>query len=184
MTETLLPHDVTNAKKDPAANYSLVSVINHWLGALAILVMAITYQFELHSTHLSLGILLALPLIWRVLLRLSRGFPRTPDQHPTISFLERLIIIGLLTAILLLAITGLLIPLLSGTQYNIFNLVVWTAPYSGSPAALEITLSIHKYSAMALLPLFVLHLAAFTRHAFFNKNGNTLRMLKPLRGGK
>jgi cytochrome b561 len=184
MTETILPHDVPNAKADPAANYSLLSVINHWLGVLAIIIMVATQQLDLPSIHLSFGLLLALPLIWRVVFRLSRGFPRTPNQHPTISLLERLIIIGLLAAIFLLAITGLLMPLLSGTAYNFFNLVSWTASYSGNQAVLEMTQQVHLFCATALLPLFLLHLASFARHAIINKNGNTLRMLKPLNGGK
>lgn len=184
MTETLLPHDVPSAKADPAANYSLLSVISHWLAVIAILVMAVTYFFELDSAHLSLGLLLALPLLWRVIFRLSRGFPRPANQHPTISFLERLIIIGLLAAIFMLALTGLLMPLLSGSPYVFFNFAGWTAPYSGNQAVFIITQTIHTNSATALLPLSILHLASFARHAIYNKKGNTLRMLKPLSGGK
>lgn len=184
VTDTALPHDVADTKDDPAANYSVLSVITHWLGALAILILAVTELAGWTSVHTSLGLLLAVPLIWRVLYRLSRGFARAPDQHPTISFIERMIILALLAAMLFMVVTGLLMPLLSAQAYSFFDPLSWTAPYDGNPAAFGVVKNIHVMSAAAILPLFVAHIAVFARHAFFRKQSNTLRMLKPLKDGR
>ncbi|MDZ7823510.1 MAG: hypothetical protein U5K75_05330 [Ahrensia sp.] len=127
-----IEHHVVDGKIDPAANYSKLSLAVHWFSGLGILILVLTQFFGWTSAHTSFGLLLALPLIARVIYRWSSGFPRAHDQHPSISLIERLIIIALLICMFTLALSGLLLPLFQGAAYSIFGLLSWPAPYEGN----------------------------------------------------
>lgn len=177
-------HHIADGTNDPAANYSLVSAIAHWLGALAVIALFLTHEDDWIALHVSIGIVLFIPLLTRVYYRFAIGFPRPVDQHPAFNLLARLVMIGMLLAILVTTITGILIPLFAGDPYVILDAVRWTAPYRGNIFVYELLEEAHDFAGHAIVPLFILHLIGFSKHFVFNKQGNRLRMLKSLKGGK
>lgn len=177
-------HHIADGIYDPAANYSLISVIAHWLGALAAIALFLTHEDEWLALHVSIGLVLTIPLIARAIYRLTNGFPRPVDQHPALNLLSRLVMIGMLLAILVTTLTGALIPLFAGDAYTFFEMASWTAPYGGNPLVLSLLEEAHDFAGHAIVPLFILHFIGFTKHLFFNRRGNRLRMIKSLRGGR
>lgn len=177
-------HHVADGIHDPAANYSTLSVIAHWLGALAVIVLFLSHEGEWLSLHVSFGLLLTIPLLARVIYRFAGGFPRPVDQHPALNFLSRLVMIGMLAAILIVTLTGALIPLFAGDPYTIFDFASWTTPYGGNEQFLSILDETHDIAGHAIVPLFILHLVGFLKHLFLNKHGNRLRMINSLKDGK
>ncbi len=183
MGEKISQH-IANGIQDPAANYSLISVILHWLGAIAVVALFLTHESNWVWLHVSVGLLLAIPLLARVLHRFTRGFPRPVDQHPALNLLSRLVMIGMLLAILVTTLTGILMPFFAGEPYLVFDFVNWRAPYGGNPLVNELLEETHDFAGHAIVPLFILHLIGFTKHLFFEKHSNRLRMLKSLKDGK
>lgn len=177
-------HHVANGTHDPAANYSLVSVIAHWLGALAVIALFLTHEDNWIALHVSIGLALSIPLLARVFYRFAKGFPRPVDQHPAFNFLARLVMIGMLLAILVTTVTGMLMPLFAGNPYQIFDAASWTTSYSGNAYVYDILDEAHDFAGHAIVPLFILHFIGFLTHFVFKKQGNRTRMLKSLKGGK
>lgn len=183
MTDKIKHHNVNHAV-DPAANYSTMSVAAHWLGALAVIILFFTHEGEWLAFHTSLGIVLAVPLIARVIWRWVNGFPRPVDQHPSLNLLSRLVMIGMMLSILVLSLTGLLMPLFEGTPYPLFGIAEWTFPYTGNANLFSLVEQAHDFAGHAIIPLFVLHIIGFAKHIFLGNSGNKHRMMKPLNGGK
>jgi len=177
-------HHVADGINDPAANYSLLSTIIHWLAAIAVIALFVTHEDQWVVFHVSVGLVLTIPLLMRVLYRFMTGFPRPVDQHPSLNLLSRLVMIGMLLAILVTALSGLLMPLFAGEPYPFFDIASWTAPYDGNQLVYAILEEAHDFAGHAIVPLFGLHLIGFAKHLVMNKHGNRLRMLKSLKGGK
>lgn len=177
-------HHIADGIHDPAANYSLISVTAHWLGALAVVALFLTHEDDWLTLHISIGLILAIPLFARVVFRFTTGFPRPVDQHPAFNLLSRLVMIGMLLAILVTTLTGIFMPLFAGDPYPIFDMASWTAPYRGNGLVYGLLEEAHDIAGHAIVPLFVLHLIGFSKHLLMNKHGNRLRMIKSLKGGR
>lgn len=180
-----LEHHVASGKNDPAANYALTSILFHWLGAIAIIFLFISHEDDFLIAHISIGLLLTIPLIARVIYRWTNGFPRASDQHPALNFIERLVMIAMLVSILIIVISGIFIPLFAGQAYTFFEIVNWTVPYSGNQNIHAFLEEAHDIAGHAIIPLFGLHLLGFLKHMLVDKKSSSrTRMLKPFRGGK
>lgn len=177
-------HHVATGENDPAANYSTLSLMVHWLGAIAVLILFFTHEGDWLTLHVSLGLVLALPLIARVIYRWTKGFPRPHDQHPSLNFLARSVMLLMLISIMLVTITGILMPLFEGSPYPLLDYASWSAPYGGNTFVYGILEEIHDAAGHALIPLFILHILGFIKHTFIDKTGTKTRMLKPEKGGK
>ncbi len=179
-----IEHHIPTGIEDPVANYSLISVIAHWTGAIAVIFLFLTHEDEWLTYHVSVGMLLAVPLLARVIYRWSKGFPRSVDQHPALNFLSRLVMIGMLLVVLVTAVTGALLPLFAGEPYTFFALGNWAAPYNGNQLIHALLEETHDAAGHVIIPLFALHLLGFAKHMIFGKGGNRMRMLRPKRGGR
>lgn len=177
-------HHVVDGIHDPAANYSLVSIIAHWIGALAVIALFLTHEDDWIVQHISIGIIFTIPLFFRVVYRVSTGFPRTINQHPLLNLLSRLVMIGMLLSILITTVSGILLPLFAGVPYPFFDIASWKAPYDGNSLVHSALEEAHDLAGHAIVPLFVLHLLGFFKHLLFDKHGNRFRMLKAHKGGK
>ena len=180
----LSEHHVPTGINDPAANYSMTSVFAHWLGAIAVIFLFLTHEDEWLPYHVSVGLLLTVPLIARVIYRWSKGFPRSVDQHPALNLLSRLVMIGMLLVVLVTAISGALLPLFAGEPYTLLTLGSWTAPYEGNRLVYFLLEELHDAAGHAIIPLFALHMLGFAKHMIFDKGGNRMRMLRPNRDGR
>jgi cytochrome b561 len=144
--------------------FGLVTIILHWLIALAIFVLfglgwyfvELTYYDALYnilpSVHKSVGILLAVLFVISVI---WRAINRKPDPLRTSSQLEVLaasvahFLLSLLTGLIL--ISGYLIPTANGASISVFEWFDVPAIIANLPQQEDIAGLIHKYLSYAII---------------------------------
>lgn len=178
-------------RKMPKAGYSLTSIITHWVAAIIVIVLFLTHEGALdrdsNSTtffiHISGGAIAGLFLLWRVWRRIVRGTAIKPDQHYIFNIVSKIVIWGFLAAIVAVVVSGYLLPWSLGRPLGIFGLINIPSPMSPSPNFREFLEKVHDVSGRILVPLFVLHVLGTAKHAFIDKDGVAIRMLKSVSGG-
>lgn len=177
---------LTNSK----SSFGWVSIIVHWLSALAIVglfvlgwwMVDLTYYSEWYQTapmwHVSIGILLAALTIFRILWRLNQDVPEN-DGANWEKISAKLAHWAMYLLLLALFTSGYLISTGDGRGIEVFN---WfTVPALGELFEHQETLSgdVHRWIAYVLMGLAGLHALAAFKHHFIDKDSTLSRMLKP-----
>jgi len=170
--------------RDRFAGYSLVSILLHWLTAIAVVTLFLTHENEFAAIHLGIGIL-AVPLfLFRTGWRVARGYPRITDQPAIFNFAARLVTLAFLLCILTVSVTGLAIPPLKGDPLTFFGLGAITVPLQPDRALAEILGEIHDFAGHAFLPLVGLHILGALKHHLIDRDIVLVRMFRPVARGK
>lgn len=160
--------------------YGRLSLALHWLTLIAVVALVLVPR----SMHATIGIWIALPLVWRVTRRFARGFPRVPDQPVLLNLTFRLAMITLLVALLSLAVTGTLLWFIALDVQRPAFLAAIQAWLAGNPAIAETVRQVHFWSWQAGLVGFALHMLAAVKHIITAKDGVLRRIVKPVRGAR
>lgn len=168
------------SKPDPFYAYNGLSIVLHWVTVLMIIALA----FSAGGLHLSLGLLFAIVLLWRAVRRWGNGFPRVSDQPLVLNFIERLAKITILVAMIVLALTGVILPLMQATPYTLFGLASWQPPLVFNETGAALLRAVHDFAAWSLYGAIAVHLIAAVKHMVTIKDGIILRIVKPVSGGK
>ncbi|WP_438863579.1 cytochrome b [Neptunicella sp.] len=182
---------LTNSK----SSFGWVSIIVHWLSAAAIVglfvlgwwMVDLTYYSKWYQTapmwHVSIGILLAVLTVFRLIWRFSQPqpvFEGVQWEKMSAKFAH-----GLLYLLLILIfISGYLIPTADGRGIDVFD---WfTLPSMGELFQHQGTTSgdVHRWGAYILMGLTGLHALAAVKHHFIDKDSTLSRMLKPAKNNK
>lgn len=170
--------------RDRFAGYSLVSILLHWLTAVAVVALFVTHEDEFAAIHLGIGIL-AIPLfLFRTGWRAARGYARITDQPALLNFAARLVTLAFLLCILTVSVTGLAIPPLEGDPLTFFGLGAVTVPVRPDHALAETLGEIHDLAGHAFLPLVALHILGALKHRFVDRDAVLTRMFRPVSKGK
>ena len=115
-----------NARPSPGTGgYSLRSIVVHWLAAILVVALFFTHEGERGSTanlfHVSGGAIVGLFLLWRVWRRVQRGSTHPPEQAAIFNFAARLVHWGLLVAIVVVVVSGYLLPWSLGRELDVFG---------------------------------------------------------------
>jgi len=175
---------------DPATSYGRLSRVNHWVTAiffLAMLLLGFTLanaelgresRAPLMLVHKATGVLLLAWGTWRVSWRIRNGFPSPPAAHPQWQIrLSTIVHIGLLTAVLLMPMSGVADSLLGGRDIDMYGL--FTIPALAENAGLEaVAETIHSVTAYTLAGLLVLHIGAALKHHLFDRDPTLMRMVR------
>lgn len=170
--------------------YDVVSRINHWIMALAMIGMLSVGLFVanveipketrgfLIGIHKAAGVLVLLYGAWRVAWRLGQGFPRPASVVPAWQArAAKLSHYGLLAGILLMPLTGLVGSLFRDRSVNFFNL--FTIPPFGEIKILAaIGSNLHWIVGYLLVAMVVLHIAAALKHHFVDRDTTLARMVR------
>jgi cytochrome b561 len=170
--------------------YGMVAIFLHWLVALAVIglftlgvwMTGLTYYDDWYrrgpDLHKSIGILLFLVMVARVIWRLVNP---TPEHEPSVSLLARRIAHGvhLLLYVLLFAlmISGYLISTADGKPIKVFDLFAVPAVISDLPNQEDIAGEVHWYLALLLIMLAGLHAVAAMKHHFIDRDRTLKKML-------
>ena len=172
-------------RQDRGAGYDRLSVAMHVFTGLALLLLAVTGLRPEHlPLHAAAGLWLAVPLGIIALRRFVRGYPRIADEPMAVSFADRLTLVLILVAVLLLGATGAALSGLDtmapppGTEPE--GLTGWLAASS----LRSWTARLHVQAGYGLAALAVLHMLLALRHLPRGRRKNLTRIIRPVPGGR
>lgn len=181
------------ALKNTPQGYGLVSISLHWLMAVGILGLALlglwmtdlTYYSPWYRIapfwHKSVGILLAVLLLVRLVWRWSNPRPAHLSSHTRWETRLASLVHGLLYLLLLvILLSGYLISTARGQGISVFGWFELPALISGLPQQADRAGAVHYWAAMLLLGLVGLHALGALKHHLIDRD-NTLRRMLGLR---
>jgi cytochrome b561 len=175
--------------RDTASNYGFTSIWLHWISAGLVAVLFLSGQFvedmsrgadksELMAVHQSLGMLLFIVVLARLLWRLGQGFPDPVDkQNSVLTKLSRAwhwILLGFLMAI---PVSGYLLAETGLEDLNFFGLLALPDLIGSSRGVHEFFEEIHETLSNLLLPLIAIHVLAALKHHYLDRDGTLKRMV-------
>ncbi len=167
--------------------YSILSIVVHWLAAIVVVALFFTHEGERGSTaylfHVSGGAITGLFLLWRVWHRVRRGNTRPPKQAAVFNLAARLVHWGLLVAIVVVVVSGYLLPWSLGRELDVFGFGI-PSPMGANRDVHEFVERVHDVSGHLFIPLVALHVLGAIKHAAFDWRGAGRRMFKPIDGGR
>ena len=134
--------------------------------------------------HVGGGAILGLFLLWRVGRRILRGMTDKPDQAAIYNLASQIVIWGFLIAILVVVISGYLLPWSRGLAIDVFSLFQIPSPIAANYGFHELIEEVHELSGQLIVPLFLLHLLGALKHRFIDKDNVMQRMTKSVSNGK
>lgn len=177
--------------RDSSNNFGLVSILFHWISAIATLALfglgfyLTSYGYyspnflEIAHFHYALGILLFGVVTARIVWRLTSKTP-APLTNSLISRISiKLIKFLLYVLLVVIMISGYLICTSEGQTINVFNLFDVKSYMLLDTEQLNIAGQTHKYLSWVLIGLVAVHVLAALFHHFFVKDRTLVRMIKP-----
>ena len=177
-----------SARPSPGTGgYSLRSIVVHWLAAILVVALFFTHEGERGSTaylfHVSAGAIVGLFLLWRVWHRIQRGSTHPPEQAAIFNFAARLVHWGLLIAIVVVVVSGYLLPWSLGRELDVFGFGI-PSPMGANRNVHEFMERVHDVTGHLFIPLLAVHVLGTVKHAVFDRRGAGLRMFTPIDGGR
>ncbi len=170
--------------------YGLVSVVIHWLVALAVFALfglglwmtGLTYYSEWYRTapalHKSVGVTLFAVMLLRVLWRMFTPKPAPISTHSAgVQLLSRLGHGVLYLSIFVVMVSGYLISTAKGRGISVFDLFEIPALITGLPNQADLAGEVHFYVAWGLVVFAGLHGLAALKHHFIDRDSTLKRML-------
>lgn len=176
--------------RNTPSTYGMIAKTLHWGLAFALWGMFLFGRdianmqpaldtIHLYGRHKSIGILLLALILFRIFWRFISPPPKiiTDSTTPRAQvLLAHAVHFGLYILMLLTPFLGWLASSASGFEMRFFNLFTIPALVSENPELEEFLFSLHGWSAIGLVALSILHLAAaFYRHSI--KKDDTLRRM-------
>ena len=173
--------------------YNALSVLLHWFTVLWITIMwsagMLIGQWQdapdfVYDLHVTVGVLGAAIIVWRIANRLGRGFaPGNPAHAARERMWARAVQWVFLIALSTSLLTGLLKAFMGGgSQYFLWGSEL---PRLGRLGDLSATVdAIHSIGSMILFTALILHVAGALKHSVLQRDGTLMRILKPSGPGK
>ncbi len=172
-------------------SYGKVAIVLHWL--IAVVVIGMIYlglyiseneAYHLMPTHKSIGILVFVFVVWRLILRLIKGFLGPMSRlNPVQKVLSTLVHWVLLLGSVLFPLSGMIMSTMGGRGLQVFGVdVVARNEVNGRPAAInddiaEMAANVHEMLVPVMIAAIVIHLIGVIYHQFIIKDGTLSRML-------
>jgi cytochrome b561 len=168
--------------------YGLVSIVLHWLVALAVIGLFVLglwmvdlgyyhawYQ-RAPDIHKSVGVTLFAIMLLRVVWRYTNTIPEaigTESQRKAAARVHRF----MYALIYMLMLSGYLISTADGRSIRVFDQFAVPASISGLPNQADIAGKVHELLAFALIALAGLHTLAALKHHLVDRDRTLRRML-------
>lgn len=172
-------------------SYGKVAIALHWLIAIVIIGMIClglyiskNEAYYLMPTHKSIGILIFVFVVWRLLLRLFKGFPEAMGKPSAFQqLLARLVHWVLLLGSVLFPLSGMVMSAMGGRGLQVFGAEIFPMNMvNGRPAAInndiaEMASNVHEMLVPVMIGAIALHIIGVIYHQFIVKDGTLARML-------
>jgi len=173
---------------DSSTTYGMVSRLNHWVVAAAMIGMllsGITMEygpfaretvFAIMGWHKAIGALVLGYGLWRIGWRVAQGFLKEASVMPNWQAIAAKVTHWcLLATVLAMPLSGLVMSLYHGHDVDVFGLVIpaqdkveWLASAAGMT---------HEYAAWGLAGLLVLHIGGALKHHYIDHDTTLRRMV-------
>ncbi len=168
--------------------YSALSIALHWFTAISVVALFLTHEgardSAMRAFHVGGGAIIGLFLVWRVWRRIANGMTAKPEQPPVLNLLANIVLWGLLACIIVVVLTGYLLPWSLGRPLDIYGLAI-PSPFPAMPWLHEASEEIHDISGHLFIPLVALHIAGAIKHVLLDKDSSVVRrMTSPIASGK
>lgn len=165
----------------------------HWIVGVGMLMMLGVGNYiekaeakDMIPTHKSVGIVLFFFIIWRVLLRIRKGWPQNVStgaawEHKLARIIHWVLILGTI----IMPLSGILGSIFAGQGLSVFglnivgpNMVEGAArPEAISKAAAQASYALHGITSKVLILAVLLHVAGALKHHFIDRDNTLRRML-------
>lgn len=177
--------------KNSSERYGAIARIFHWVMALAIFgMLAVGFimtdlpmnpdKFRVYGIHKSVGALILIAALLRLLWRLINLVPPLPAHMP---LWERLGAhgshIALYILLFIMPLSGWLMSSAAGFPVSVFGWFTLPNLIAPDKALQELLVEVHELLAFAIIGLVTLHAAAALKHHFIDKD-NVLRRMLPM----
>lgn len=175
--------------RNSSTNYGLVSILLHWLVAIAMVglfalgywMVGLTYYSSWYRTapdiHKSVGLLLLALMVVRVIWRFVSDGPAPLRSHGRMTRLATKVGHGVLyIGLFALMISGYLISTADGRPIGVFGWFEVPALITSIPKQEDIAGLVHEYLAWGLLIFSGLHALAALKHHFIDRDPTLKRM--------
>jgi cytochrome b561 len=181
--------------RNTQSRYGLVAIISHWLTAVTVVGLFVlglwmtdlTYYDPWYKRgpdiHRSVGILLAMLVIWRLLWRLGNVQPSPLPSHRSWErYSAKAAHFSLYLLMLVMFVSGYLITTAEGQALNVFTWFSIPAVVTGNDISAENLQDsagdVHKIVAFTLIGLATVHALAALKHHLIDKDRTLVRMLR------
>lgn len=162
--------------KDSATHYGWISIVLHWGGAIAVLMLWFighvmtsegtgeAEKAELVRVHTTVAVTVFILLGGRIAHRLTVGFPGPAEDQPPVRFLvTRIVQYALLIGIATMLISGPMMVWAGGDAIGFLDWGGIASPFEPDPALHELMLQTHRTTRWALLVGVLLHVGGVFR---------------------
>lgn len=157
------------------AHYSGISMLNHWLTALAVVAMWTlglaagdapeAAEDYIIGIHIALGFFVLWFVLWRTGWRLVEGFPESQSGSRFEQIAGRTMHWLLLAVLVVMVLTGPMYLFTEGEGMNVFGWFTFYIPMPLGETVHEAVETVHKFSGEYVLPILVgLHILAAAWH--------------------
>lgn len=175
--------------RNSSSHYGLVSILMHWLVALAVFglfglgywMVGLDYYSSWYKTapdlHKSIGLVLFALMLGRVLWRWFSPPPSALPNHGRVTRLASKLGHGFLyLGLFVLMISGYLISTADGRGIPVFGLFEVPASLTSIPDQEDVAGLVHEYLAWALVIFAGIHALAALKHHFIDRDRTLVRM--------
>lgn len=173
--------------RDTPTTYGAVSRLNHWIGALFVLLLLGIglYCADMprgaektfwRSLHIAVGSIAIPFLVFRVWWRVRSTSPLVVPQSLALRRLSNAVHALLLIAIVVMLISGPLIQWTAARSVGIFDLLAIPSPIPKSELWHERLEVLHGWTAWTIIALTGLHLLGVIKHQFIDRDSLLARM--------
>ena len=176
--------------KNTKETYGLISILFHWLTAVAVIGLFalglwmedLDYYDPWYKTaphwHKSIGVLLIVFVVCRIIWRITNKAPESLATHSRIEKLaSKIVHIFLYGAVILMLPTGYLVTTAKGQSLHVFDWFSLPATITGIDNLESIALEVHETLAFAIIGVAIIHALAAVKHHFWDKDSTLKRML-------
>jgi len=170
------------------AGYGKLSIGLHWFTAISVVALFLTHEGARGSAaqafHEGGGAIIGMFLLWRAWRRFRLGIASEPNQPRALNILSRIVLWGMVVAIIAVTLTGYFLPWSIGRPLDIYGLAI-PSPMPANPGLHGAIEEAHDLAGHAFIPLVALHLMGVVKHWLLDADGRVARrMFTPADGGK